>query len=585
MNELAQIWLQRLQELDIAFQPIVNIHTGNLYGVEALLRGVQNIGFSTVFELFDEAYKEDVLYSFDLALREKVIQKFMMIDEYMHIKLFINLDNRLLEMSDYCQGNTVRLLKKYGLQKEMICFELSERHEIRHGAALEDMLANYKGEGFNIAVDDFGSGYAGYKLLHQSAPDIIKIDRFFMGSICKDKKKRILVKGIVAIAVQLGITVIAEGIENETELLTCRELGCHLVQGYAIQKPTTDVSAICLKYKVVKANRKRGHRHFSYKSRIKDLLFRHEPRVIDQRMADVIDRFKHKHHDEIIPVVDKQGFPLGILDEPRIKKVIVSPFGHALMRNESVKEPGLKKFIQRCPIADINTDIDQLIECFSEDDDITGVIISKNMKYMGYLSARAILKIIGDYNLMHAREQNPLTKLPGNHKIDEYITNLLISKKEGIVVYFDFNNFKAYNDRYGFRKGDRVIQLFADLLRKKLPPECFKGHIGGDDFFVGMISSKERADNDIDAILGLCRKFSDEVETFYDPEDRQRGYIVAKDRNGVEQQFGFLSVSATVIQISSASKQRNADQLHAHFTEQKKVSKHSVDSVSLSCLL
>lgn len=248
MNELATQWKQRLELLDIAFQPIVDIHTGVIYGMEALLRGVESVGYNSIGGLFDDAYNENVLYAFDLALREKIIKKFICIDEFHGIKLFINLDNRLLKDSDFSAGNTARILKHCGLHKEMICFELSERHEISDPVLLEHMLEHYKAENYSIAVDDFGSGYAGYKLLYQSTPDFIKIDRFFMDSICRDQKKRILVHGIVSLASELGITVVAEGIETESELITCRELGCHLVQGYFVQKPTTNIHELVSKY-------------------------------------------------------------------------------------------------------------------------------------------------------------------------------------------------------------------------------------------------------------------------------------------------------------------------------------------------
>ncbi|MDQ7068211.1 MAG: hypothetical protein Q9M40_09745 [Sulfurimonas sp.] len=74
MNDLTNIWLQKLEHLDIAFQPILNIHTGKIFAVEALLRNFRNVGFRSIFELFDAVYKEGILYSFDLALREKTFK-------------------------------------------------------------------------------------------------------------------------------------------------------------------------------------------------------------------------------------------------------------------------------------------------------------------------------------------------------------------------------------------------------------------------------------------------------------------------------------------------------------------------------
>ncbi len=79
---LTQIWLHRLDVLDIAFQPILNIHTGKIYAVEALLRNVEDAGFKSIFSLFDSVYKEGVLYPFDIKLREKAFEKNTKIHRY-----------------------------------------------------------------------------------------------------------------------------------------------------------------------------------------------------------------------------------------------------------------------------------------------------------------------------------------------------------------------------------------------------------------------------------------------------------------------------------------------------------------------
>ncbi|MDF1880208.1 EAL domain-containing protein [Sulfurimonas sp. MAG313] len=255
MEELENTWIEYLKRLDIAFQPIVDIYSGKLYGVEALLRGVQEIGFTSIFDFFDMACTNNVLYTLDIALREKVFKKFISIKNHQDIKLFINLDNRLLSMPNYASGNTEKLLKKYNIQKDMICFEISERHEITNPVLFEEVIKHYKEDDYNIAIDDFGVGVSGYQMLYRSTPDIIKIDRFFVSSICSDMKKRILVKSIVQLARQLGISVIAEGIETKSEMLVCKELGCHLVQGYYVQRPSIDVEDVLNMYlRVYEAN-------------------------------------------------------------------------------------------------------------------------------------------------------------------------------------------------------------------------------------------------------------------------------------------------------------------------------------------
>lgn len=131
MNNILPFYhLQNLEILDFAFQPIVNIESGEIYAVEALLRNYKEVGFNTIFSLFDTLYKEGLLYSFDIVLREKAFIKFTKIQNYKNMKLFYNLDNRILEMGNYANGNTNILLNRFGLKKEQLCFEISERHEL-----------------------------------------------------------------------------------------------------------------------------------------------------------------------------------------------------------------------------------------------------------------------------------------------------------------------------------------------------------------------------------------------------------------------------------------------------------------------
>lgn len=254
MEPLHPLYHHYLAVLDVAFQPIVDIHSGAIFGVEALLRGTDTLGFESIESFFDRLYEENILYTFDLLLREKVIEKFCTIEGYERLKLFYNLDNRVLEMTDFSKGNTFRLLQRYNLDPKAIVFELSEHNEILNLDHFTKLMHHYGDEGFCIAIDDFGIGQSGYKLLYHCTPNIIKIDRFFLSSIDKDPKKKLLARNMVQLSTLMGCRVIAEGVENERELLVCTEIGCHMVQGYFVQRPTLDSTLITDKYLTNLAN-------------------------------------------------------------------------------------------------------------------------------------------------------------------------------------------------------------------------------------------------------------------------------------------------------------------------------------------
>ena len=581
MEPLHPLYHHYLEILDVAFQPVVDIHSGAIFGVEALLRGTDTLGFESISSFFDRLYEENILYTFDLRLREKVIEKFCTIEGYESLKLFYNLDNRVLEMTDFSKGNTHRLLKRYNLDHKAIVFEVSEHNEILNLDHFTQLMHHYEDEGFCIAIDDFGIGQSGYKLLYHCAPNIIKIDRFFLTSIDKDPKKKLLARNMVQLSTLMGCRVVAEGVESERELMVCKEIGCHMVQGYYIQRPTLDCSLIVDKY-LIDSIGFRGEKHSLSNQKI--VLKRLEPLksiMISDTMETLLDLLNEKG-TYLVPVVDNAMQPLGIIHEHQLKAIACSPYGRSLTQNRSSNLSALETYIEPIPVVDLTMPLETMIELFSLSQNAPGVLIVESSRYIGYLSAREMIEVVHERNLIRARDENPLTRLPGNFRINEYIANVIESGTDAVLAYFDFDHFKPYNDYYGFRNGDRVILLFAELMHKVLCTDYFKGHIGGDDFFVGAILDEiqtfEKVRGEIETLIAT---FSDEVQAFYEPADRERGCIVAEDRDGNSREFKLLGVSSVVIRMGSNSVITSSEHLQRTFAMEKKTAKKSPDHMSI----
>jgi diguanylate cyclase (GGDEF)-like protein len=142
----------------------------------------------------------------------------------------------------------------------------------------------------------------------------------------------------------------------------------------------------------------------------------------------------------------------------------------------------------------------------------------------------------------YMRSQSPLTRLPGNVRIEDEI-QLRVDRGEAFaVLYLDLDNFKAYSDRYGFVRGDETLRrtglLIRDAAKEVAGPTTFVGHIGGDDFVV--VCDPDRAE----AVAGeVIRRFDELAPSLYDEPDRARGAIEAEDRRGNRQTFPLLSIS------------------------------------------
>ncbi|MBN2145698.1 MAG: diguanylate cyclase [Candidatus Aureabacteria bacterium] len=143
---------------------------------------------------------------------------------------------------------------------------------------------------------------------------------------------------------------------------------------------------------------------------------------------------------------------------------------------------------------------------------------------------------------------NPLSHLPGNIAIKKRIMHLSSLKEEFAVIYLDLDNFKAYNDYYGYFKGDEVIRFVADLCHVEAlqaddhAEDTFVGHIGGDDFVL------IRPVSHMESFCGkLIQKFDEKITGFYSKRDRERGYIMSRDRKGMLKKFPLMSLTLAVV--------------------------------------
>ncbi len=572
------LWRGIVDSLDFALQPIVSIHTGISLGFEVLLRNTGHAGFATIQDFFDAAYADRLLYTVDLWLREKAICKFKSLEFYRKCRLFYNIDNRVLHMPDYRPGNTSAILERHGLPPSTVCFELSERHQFECFNSIKTTLTTYKQQGFRIAVDDFGTGFSGLQLLYHAEPDFIKIDRFFIAGIAADPRKRLFVLKVLSLAHTLGIAVIAEGVESIDEFHVCKDIGCDYVQGYLIQEPQLDCKRISFKYDNVPAlsrSERRLYTNCDHRIITDQMEFISPVRIDRTNMTQVFEEFRRHKAQTFIPVVNEKDEPLGFIMEKDLKEYAYSRYGKDLLLNAGLSKT-LYDFISRCPVVDAHKPLEEILDIYALDERSEGIILTSGGVYIGFMSARALLKALNEKNIAIARDQNPLTKLPGNSLISTYIAESLCDLNHDYVyVYFDFDNFKPFNDTYGFRVGDRAILLFADLLKSCANGGAFVGHIGGDDFFSGVKVTEKNRGHLLPRTQMLIRRFREDILSFYSERDRSNGYLNGIDRDGTKRRFPLLSVSAVFLHLSKNRSSLSLEEISMLLARLKKEAKQS----------
>ncbi|AGR76426.1 diguanylate cyclase/phosphodiesterase [Aliarcobacter butzleri 7h1h] len=572
-------WTEIIEKLDYAFQPIIYSHSGKIYAVEALLRNVNEIpGLMSIDDLFDLAFNDDYLYELDLQLREKAISKFAKIKQS-NLKLFYNLDNRIIYNKNYSQGNTAKILKKYNLNKDSICFELSEKGTAIEQNALSTMLQRYKESGYKIAIDDFGIGVSGLKLLYFSEAHIIKLDRFFITNIDQDSKKKLFCSSIIEMAHIMGMQVIAEGIETAKEFYTCKDIGADFIQGYLVQKPTTNIDKIEKIYKniysLISEDKRASQKNFIDEKFIENIL----PLNVNTSLYDLFLHFKENTKSHFVPITDEFGNFLGIIYESDIKKISYSQYGLSLAQNRTFSST-LLKYIKPALSVEISWGIDKILEIYNlNSNNSLGIFITSSDKYIGFINLNSLLTLSYKRNIEIATNQNPLTKLPGNNQIEKFIDKSFKKNQKDIthIIYFDFNDFKPFNDIYGFRQGDRAILIFSELLQKRYSKDSFIAHIGGDDFFVGL-KNKDKEDV-FELTSNVQDEFRNSAKNIYSKEDKKNGFIISKDRFNEKRRFELLSVSAAIIEINSKSDISNFDNILNIVKKASKNSKKPIYSV------
>ena len=174
------------------------------------------------------------------------------------------------------------------------------------------------------------------------------------------------------------------------------------------------------------------------------------------------------------------------------------------------------------------------------------------------------------------RRVSPLTGLPGNVQIQTEIKKRLLKKEEFAILYFDLDNFKSYNDLYGFAKGDEIIKFTAKTITRNVhssnSESCFVGHIGGDDF----IAIVEDANYE-EICKNVIKEFDENVLQYFTLEDAERGYVEVANRRGIIEQFPLTSISIGVVDVDKG-RFKNALEIGEVGAQVKHVSKTIVGS-------
>jgi EAL domain-containing protein (putative c-di-GMP-specific phosphodiesterase class I) len=218
----------------MAFQPIVDVETGLPFAYEALVRGLNGESAWSVLSQVTEENR----YTFDQQCRVKAIETATRAGLLSGpARLSINFLPNAVYSPKACIQLTLKTAAANDFPTDRLIFEFTENEKMADPDHVANIVQTYQQMGFGTALDDFGAGHAGLGLLARFQPDVIKLDMELIRGLGASLPRRMIVAGVARMAAELGITVIAEGIETEAELTALRAIGIRYIQGFLLAKP------------------------------------------------------------------------------------------------------------------------------------------------------------------------------------------------------------------------------------------------------------------------------------------------------------------------------------------------------------
>jgi len=359
--------------------------------------------------------------------------------------------------------------------------------------------------------------------------------------------------------------IIAEGVETQEEYSAIQSLGISFAQGYYFEKPTRRPSRRISSEIFLTNQRVLGNQDLKkscIESIVKPVAFL-QPETTN-KMA--LKYFQDNPKETLVPVVGANRIDGLLYKDQFLTKLFASPYGLDLH--------GEKRLVDFIDCSSLTFDVKESIQAVSNqltnsNKDYQAFIITRDGKYAGVATVIELLEVITNQQLQSAKYSNPLTQLPGITPLNNNINALLKSKSLFSVAYIDLDNFKPYNDVYGYEKGDLVIKTLAEELNKVISSHVGTvGHIGGDDFIALFYFEKPQV-----MCQELTDNFSRHIPTFYNNTDLQSGGITAKGRNGNLHFFPLISLSIGIVNYNTLSESQTHLEIADLLTEAKMYAK------------
>ncbi|MFZ5572550.1 MAG: EAL domain-containing protein [Thermodesulfobacteriota bacterium] len=542
----------QLKDFKTIYQPIVLLSSGEIIGWEALTRINNDTSFRFLYDITVDRELAPFSPAIDLRCLETAILSLGRMTSRQ--KIFLNIQPQSLGCEPFQSQKIIRFLQENGIKPYQAVFEISCRNRFLNDVKLQKRIDRLRNKGFQFSLDDVGAGQSDIRWIADIRPDYLKIDRQFYFNIHLDIVKKHLLESLVGFAGQTNITIIAERLESLPETEHLIEMGVQCGQGYYFSRPAFPKKQTGFQFTPIRIQAS-GAKKQRQLMRCRLPIGQHAvPAPLVSRnvtLAELSDLLQGAGGSGTPAIVYETDGTLGLITSEQYYRVLCTQIGKPettavdlgpFMETDVLAlESGLQtvEALKLATRAETGTHRNHLI-------------VVDDRKPVGIVDLHQLQDVFLHYQVEEARDANPLTGIPGNLAIRQALDDCYRVGCPISLIYVDLDHFKAYNDSYGFEKGDRMLLQLSQILswsvKRKGKADDFLGHIGGDDFVI--ITKPERA-------IGICQLVIDSfprlLSNCYDEETLGKGHVTGKNRDETICEIPLVSVSLAIVDCRDRS--------------------------------
>ena len=567
MNEAIQ-GLVAGEALYTLFQPIIDGATREPIGYEALTRGPRG-PLEMPAALIAAAASAGLSIPLERRCLESALRSFRSLR--LQGRLFLNLlPQNLLDWADLADWLGEQLAANQ-IDAHDVVLEVTEHGLTEDEVLLANAVAPLRAMGCDIAIDDLGAGSSGLKTWAAIRPDYVKVDRYFVSGIEEDAVRGEILRSVVDMGRVTGCRVIAEGIENREQYALLLELGVDYLQGYLLGRPELVPSAnsavLCGLETITIGPTADCAEH---------LVLAIPGVAAHTPVGEVVETFRANSGWTALAVLDAERRPIGLVYRDELLIFLSRPLHPEIYNRKPVTSVMTRDTVQ----VEARARLDQVSRVVTarntraQRDDF---IITRNGLYLGLGRTFDLLRQITAQQIQAARHCNPLTGLPGNREIQRHLSQWLARRRHFVACHLDLDHFKAFNDAYGYARGDQVLLHVSEVISQIVRPRVdFVGHVGGDDFVFLMRSQDWTL-----RLIAMTEELAASLVNFHSIEHREAGGLVGVDREGSPRRFPLLSASIAAFEVDG-SRLVSAEAIAENLRQTKALAKAKA---GCSCLL